>query len=165
MIRQDLSKTVVALKSDASNASVERRKHILCADDHQDTREMIAYWLDLCGYEVTTTCTIGETLPLTERGGFDLLLLSGSYQDGRGVDLCRQIRAFDGRTPIVFLSAYSYPTDIKEGLESGAQAYLAKPVDLNALTQTIEQFVSLSSEAISRAFAAPEWSRAALLDS
>jgi DNA-binding response OmpR family regulator len=140
MIRQDLIKTVVASKSDASGASVERRKHILCVDDDDDTREMIACWLDLCGYEVTTTGSIGETLPLTERGGFDLLLLSGWYRDGRGVDLCRQIRAFDGRTPIVFLSAYSYATDIKEGLESGAQAYLPKPVDLDALTQTIEHF-------------------------
>lgn len=146
MIRQDVSKTVFA-SSDVLDASVERRKHILCADDDEDTREMMDCWLDLRGYEVTTTGSISETLSLTERGGFDLLLLSGWYRDGLGVDLCRQIRAFDARTPIVFLSGYAYATDIKEGLESGAQAYFTKPVDLNALTRTIEQFVFLRSEA------------------
>ena len=159
----DMSETVFASKRRASGAAVERRKHILCVDDHEDTLEMMASWLGLCGYKVTTARSMAETLPLTERGGFDLLLLSGWYPDGLGVDLCRQIRAFDARTPIVFLSAYAYATDIKEGLESGAQAYLAKPVDLNALTQTIEQLVFPRREAIPQAFAAPEWSRAALL--
>jgi DNA-binding response OmpR family regulator len=157
-----MSKTVFASKSDASGAAVERCKHILCADDHEDTREMIASWLNLCGYEVTTTGSISETLPLTERGGFDLLLLSGRYPDGLGVDLCKQIRASDARTPIVFLSAYAYATDIKEGLESGAQAYLAKPVDLDVLTQTIEQFI-VRRHAIPQAFAPAELSRAATL--
>ena len=117
-----MSKAVFASKSDASGAAVEKRNHILCADDHEDTREMIALWLDLCGYEVTTAGSIAETLPLIERGGFDLLLLSGWYRDGLGVALCKQIRVFDARTPIVFLSAHAYASDIKEGLESGAQA-------------------------------------------
>ena len=121
---------------------------------------MMVSWLNLCGYEVTTTGSIGVTLSLTRRGGFDLLLLSGRYPDGLGVDLCKRIRAFDARTPIVFLSAYAYATDIKEGLESGAQAYLAKPVDLNVLTHTIEQLV-IRRHAIPQAFAPAKSSRAA----
>jgi len=136
-----MSKTVFASKGDATGAAVERRKHILCADDHEDTRAMMALLLDMCGYEVTTAGSLTETLPLTEKGGFDLLLLDGWYSDGLGVDLCRRIRAFDARTPIVFLTAAAYPTDIKKGLESGAQAYLTKPFDFDVLEQTIEQFI------------------------
>ena len=136
-----MSKTLFASNGEASGTAVVRRKHILCADDHEDTRTMMALLLDMCGYEVTTAGSLAETLPLTEKGGFDLLLLDGWYPDGFGVDLCKQIRAFDAQTPIVFMSAYAYQSDIDKGLASGAQAYLTKPFDFDKLEQTIEQFV------------------------
>ncbi|HEX5736113.1 MAG TPA: response regulator [Blastocatellia bacterium] len=134
-----MSKTVFVSKGDASGTAVGRRKHILCADDHEDTRTMIACWLDMCGYEVTTAGSIAESLPLTERGGFDLLILDGWYPDGRGVDLCEQIRRFDSHTPILFLSALAYADDIAKGMNAGAQAYLTKPVDMDVLEQTIAE--------------------------
>lgn len=136
-----MSKTIFASNSEATGVAVDRRKHILCADDHEDTREAMAILLDLCGYKVTTAGSVAEALPLTERGGFDLLLLDSLYADGFGVDLCKQIRAFDARTPIVFLSAYAYQADIQKGIEAGAQAYFAKPFDFDVLEQTIEQFI------------------------
>jgi len=136
-----MSKTIFPLKGEARGSSIERRKRILCVDDHEDTRTMMACWLDQCGYEVTTAGSVAETLPLTEKGGFDLLLLGGWYRDGLGVDLCKRIRAFDARTPIVFLTAYAYQADVQKGLESGAQAYLTKPCDFDVLEQTIEKFM------------------------
>lgn len=134
-----MSKTVFASKGDALSAGVERRKRILCADDHEDTRAMIALWLDMCGYEVTTAGSIAESLPLTERGGFDLLILDGWYRDGLGLDLCEQIRRFDSHTPILFVSALAYADDIAKGLNAGAQAYLTKPVDMDVLEETIAE--------------------------
>lgn len=136
-----MSKTVFASNGDASGRAIERRKHVFCADDHADTRTMMACWLDMLGYEVTTAGSLAETLPLTQKGGFDLLILAGWYRDGLGVDLCRQIRAFDARTPIVFLSAYACQGDIQKGLESGAQAYITKPLDLDVMEQTIEKLI------------------------
>ncbi|MGA9773637.1 MAG: response regulator [Blastocatellia bacterium] len=132
-----MSKTIFASK----DAAVERRKHVLYADEHEDTREMMRWWLDQYGYEVTTAGSLAETLPLTGKGNFDLLILAGWFPDGVGYDLCRQIRAFDTRTPIVFLTAYAYQADIKKGLESGAQAYLTKPLDFDMLEQTIKEFI------------------------
>jgi DNA-binding response OmpR family regulator len=134
-----MSKTVFASKGDASGAAVKRRKRILCADDHEDTRAMLACWLDLCGYEVTTAGSIAESLPLTERGGFDLLILDGWYPDGFGVDLCKQIRGFDSNTPILFVSALASASDIAKGMNAGAQAYLTKPVDIDVLEETIAE--------------------------
>lgn len=136
-----MSRTVFAANRNPFGPTVVKRKHVLCADDDEDTRAMMARLLDMCGYEVTTAGSLAETLPLTERGGFDMLLLAGSYPDGLGTDLCKQIRAFDASTPIIFLSAYAYPADINQGLESGAQAYLTKPFDFDALEQTMEKFI------------------------
>jgi len=135
-----MRRRVSAPNRDPFGLAVERRKHVLCADDDEDTRAMMAILLEMRGYQVTTAGSVAETLPLTESGGFDLLLLAGAYPDGLGIDLCKQIRTFDTRTPIVFLSAYAYPADINQGLESGAQAYLTKPFDFDVLEQTMEQF-------------------------
>ncbi len=136
-----MSKTIFASRGDTSGAAVERRKHVLYADEHDDTRDMMTRWLDQYGYEVTTAGSLAETLPLTRRGYFDLLILAGWFPDGLGFDLCKRIRAFDTRTPIVFLSAYAYQADVERGLESGAQAYLTKPFDFEVLERTIEEFI------------------------
>ena len=90
---------------------------------------------------MVTAGSVAETISLTEKGDFDLLILSDWYGDGLGLDLCKQIREFDTHTPVVFLSAYAYHADIQKGLESGAQAYLIKPFEFDALKQTIEQFI------------------------
>ena len=132
-----MSKTVFAANGDASGSSVEKRKHILCSDDHDDTRAMMAILLDGCGYEVTTAGSLAETLPLTEKGGFDLFILDGIYPDGFGVDLCKQIRNFDSHTPILFLSGLAHESDIAKGMKAGAQAYITKPVDMDVVDETI----------------------------
>ena len=120
-----------------SKTVFERRKHILCADDHEDTRTAMNILLAMSGYQVTTAASITEALPLTKKGGFDLFILDGWYGDGLGVDLCRQIRAFDSQTPILFLSGLAYESDIANGMNAGAQAYLAKPIEIDSLEQTI----------------------------
>ncbi len=134
-----MSNTVFALKSDDSGVAVERHKRILCADYDEDNREMMALFLEIYGYEVTTSGSLAETLMLIGKGGFDLLLLDDWYPDGRGVDLCSRIHAFDGQTPIVLLSAYARQADINKAMEAGAQAYIVKPFDFDVLTQTIER--------------------------
>lgn len=134
-----MSKTVFEANGDVSDAAVERRKQVLCADDHEDTRAMLALLLDLRGYEVTTAGSLAETLPLAQKGNFDLFILDGWYGDGLGVDLCRQIRRFDARTPILFLSGLAFQSDIDKGIAAGAQAYFPKPCDFDVLEQTIDQ--------------------------
>ena len=136
-----MSRTVFASNGDAFSAPVGRRKHILCSDDHEDTREMMASLLDLWGYVVTTAGSLTETLPMVEKGDFNLLILDGRYSDGLGVDLCKQIRRLDTHTPILFLSGLAFQSDIDKGMAAGAQAYLPKPFDLDILEQTIERLI------------------------
>ena len=136
-----MSKTIFASRGDAFGSAIEKRKHVLCSDDHEDTRTMMTLLLDLSGYEVTTAVSLAETLPLAQKGNFDLFILDGWYGDGLGLDLCKQIRRFDTCTPILFLSALAFQSDIDKGMAAGAQAYLSKPCDFDVLEQTIEKFI------------------------
>lgn len=50
-----------------------------------------------------------------------------------GFTIARTLREHNRYTPILMLTARSHPEDVLEGIESGADDYLAKPFDLNIL--------------------------------
>ena|ERR1044071_1203474 len=100
---------------------------LLCVEDDKDNREALAYLLRLSGYEVTIAGTVADGLRLSREQAFDLIILDNWFKDSSGVDLCRRIREFNSHTPILFYSAAAYETDIQQGLNAGAQAYIIKP--------------------------------------
>jgi DNA-binding response OmpR family regulator len=102
---------------------------VLYVEDHEDTVEMVTLMLKAGGFEVTSLSTVEDGLKAASKQQFDLYLLDLWLPDGSGMDLCRKIREFDSRTPIVFYSAAAYDEDKEAALYGGAQAYLIKPTD------------------------------------
>src|SRR5437763_546290 len=96
----------------------ESSKQILCIDDDQDTCEIVALLFGGAGYEVTHALTVAEGLRLAKRGGFDLILLDWSFDDGTGLELCQMIRSFDTDTPILFYSAVAYQAEVKKAMRA-----------------------------------------------
>ena len=116
------------------------RKRILCVDDHEDTRNMMSLLLDHYGYEAVIAASVPDALASARSGGLALCILDHWITRGNGVELCQQIRAFDSHTPIMFYSGAGYATDIQQGLNAGAQAYLVKP-DFEHLKPTIDRLI------------------------
>ncbi len=90
------------------------------------------------GYEVVTAKSTTEGLKLAGHGGFALIILNSWFEKGDGIELCRQIRSFDTRTPILFFSSAAYKADVLKAIEAGAQDYLIKPRGIEALIETVE---------------------------
>src|SRR3982751_6666950 len=103
------------------------KRRVFCAEDHEDTRQLLKHLLGQSNYEVEAAATIKDGLSLVLKERFDLYLLSGRFADGSGVEMCRHIRQFDPVTPIIFYSAAAHETDRQTGIAAGAQAYIAKP--------------------------------------
>jgi DNA-binding response OmpR family regulator len=122
------------------------RKRVLCVDDHEDTRDMMRTLLDSYGYEPVIASSVSDALESAKSGGLALCILDHWLTESNGVQLCREIRAFDPVTPIIFYSGAGYLADIEMGLEAGAQAYLVKP-DFDNLKPTIDRLID---EAASR---------------
>jgi DNA-binding response OmpR family regulator len=107
---------------------MQSNKHrILYIEDHEDTRDLVTFVLTQQNYAVTTAETISGAVTLAHAEQFDLYLLDSRLPDGSGVDLCKELRAFDAETPILFYSAAAYEVDKKVAIGSGAQGYLTKP--------------------------------------
>ena len=117
------------------------KKRILCVDDDRDTQEMMNCLLDSYGYEAVIAASASDALESAKSGGIALCILDQRITEkSNGINLCKQIRAFDSNTPIMFYSGAAYKVDIQKGLDAGAQAYLVKP-DFDHLKETIDRLV------------------------
>jgi DNA-binding response OmpR family regulator len=115
----------------------QSKKRILYIEDHEDSRQMLSVLLGRAGYEVATASTVANGLSLAGLERFDLYILDSRFTDGTGLELCRQIRAFDPDTPILFYSSAIYRSDSEAGIAAGAQDYLIKPTGIDIIEQTI----------------------------
>jgi DNA-binding response OmpR family regulator len=119
-----------------------RQQYILWVEDDEDNREMIAFFLKQVGDLVTSAATPLEALSLARAKRFDLYLFGDWYPLGKQSEFCRQVREFDWRGPILFLSAAAYQADRERAMSAGAQAYLTKPCDLDVLKKTVSSLLT-----------------------
>jgi len=122
------------------------KRKILFVEDHEDTRDLFSIVLDQSNYEVVTSASMEAALTLAETGNFDLFVLDSLLADGTGLELCKRIRQTDHLTPILFYSALAYDKDKNEAIDSGAQRYLVKPVDIPVLCNTVAEMLRVSEE-------------------
>src|ERR1700722_13882621 len=63
----------------------------------------------------------------------DAIVLDGMLPGADGFTIVRALREAQRYTPILMLTARARPEEVLEGIEAGADGYLAKPFDLNIL--------------------------------
>ena len=81
---------------------LERR--ILCSEDDADTRELFVWILEGSDYNVTVSESSEDALALARSEQFDLLLVDNWMPGLSGEELTREVRRFNGSTPILFYS-------------------------------------------------------------
>jgi DNA-binding response OmpR family regulator len=95
-------------------------------------------------FEVTHVTT-GEEALEAARHSVDLVLLDLTLPDIDGLEVCRSIREFDVRLPVVILTARSDEVDIVIGLDAGADDYVTKPFRLAELLARIRVRLRLTT--------------------
>jgi DNA-binding response OmpR family regulator len=118
------------------------KAHILCTEDHDDSREIVVLFLETAGYQVTCTQSPAEAIRLTQQQPYDLLLVDNWMPEMSGVQLTREIRKFDASTPILFYSGAGYESDKKDAKEAGAQGYLVKPQGIAELVNEVARLIA-----------------------
>ena len=99
---------------------------ILVVEDDRTTSDLIALYLRHAGYRVDIERTGHGVLERIARESFDLLVLDVMLPGVDGFEICRGVRA-QGGPPVILLTARSLEDDRVNGLESGADDYVAKP--------------------------------------
>lgn len=121
-------------------------RQVLFVEDTQDTRSLVEFSLGREGFDVTTAETADEGLDLARTKNFALILLDIGLPDRDGLELCREIRRFDQKTPILFYTAFSNLIDEHETASAGAQGCLRKPEDTARLGEIAKNLVEHRGE-------------------
>jgi len=110
------------------NKSVEQLK-ILVADDSAVYRKVVEQTLPPDQYSILFAKTGQSAIDLFKQHGPALVITDWVMPDLTGIEVCRQIRASaqNSYTYIIIITSASEKERVVEGLEAGADDYLAKP--------------------------------------
>ncbi|MCC3294417.1 response regulator transcription factor [Arthrobacter sp. zg-Y411] len=112
---------------------MEDQPRILVVEDDRRLAGMLAEILEDEGYAVTLAHDGQRALHEGLTGNFDVLLLDRGLPAIEGLDVMARLRSRGVLTPVLVLSALGNPSDRVEGLDRGAEDYLAKPFDMDEL--------------------------------
>ena len=121
------------------------KAHILLVDDDEGIRSLVKKYLNENNFLVTTSDSAESASEKIKIIKFDLIILDIMMSGKSGLDFINDHKK-DLDTPIILLTAKGEASDRIEGLELGADDYLAKPFEpkelilriKNILTKTIK---------------------------
>ncbi len=116
---------------------------LLVEDDERLARGMVAS-LEAGGFAVDILSTGEEALTLADREPYCAIILDLGLPDMDGLDVLSQLRARGAKTPIIILTARDMMDDRINGLDRGADDYMAKPFDPRELESRIRALVRRS---------------------
>ncbi len=110
--------------------------HLLLVDDDRRIRDLLSRFLSGEGYRVTTAASASDARAKLLGLHFDLLILDVMMPGETGFDLARFIRT-SSSVPIIMLTARHEAEARIEGLQIGADDYVAKPFEPRELVLRI----------------------------
>ena len=133
------------------------RARILVVDDHDSSREALEKLLRDDGFATSTAANGLEALAEVERMKPDIVLTDLQMHPVPGVELCRKLRAVDPDLPIIVMTAFSDRESVTDSLRAGADDYLIKPLQFDAVLWSVERALArrrarLEHEALYRTF-------------
>ena len=113
-------------------------KKLLLVDDDARNLYALTKALKNKGFMVDVASDSIKALELLAQTAFDALLTDIMMPQVDGYELIRRVRALGyDKLPIIAITAKAMQGDDTLCLQAGANAYLAKPVDVNALIELI----------------------------
>jgi two-component system response regulator MprA len=113
--------------------SAEAKPHVLVVDDDRAVRESLRRSLEFNGYAVSLAQDGAEALAGISAIGPDAIIMDVMMPRLDGIETTRALRSVGNHVPILVLTARDAVGDRVEGLDAGADDYLAKPFSLDEL--------------------------------
>ena len=131
------------------------KARILCADDNDDNRRLVAYLLEKTGAEVIMVEDGQQAVETALSEEFDLVLMDMQMPEMDGLQATSLLKQAGFEQPIIMLTANVDTTSKKQIADAGADGHFAKPIDtvrfyaLLSELLTSQEDISKSSNTVS----------------
>ena len=119
--------------------------HILVVEDERDLNALLAEQLRRDGYRVSQAYDGRAAVEAVRAGEVDLVVLDWMLPELDGLGALREIRK-SSLVPVLMLTARGQDIDIVNGLEAGADDYLAKPAHIRVLRARVAALLRRSAQ-------------------
>ena len=121
------------------------KAHILLVDDDEGIRSLVKKYLNENSFLVTTSDSAENASEKVKIVKFDLIILDIMMSGKSGLDFINDHKK-DLDTPIILLTAKGEASERIEGLEIGADDYLAKPFEPKELILRIKNILAKTTK-------------------
>ena len=119
---------------------------ILVCDDGKTNRDLIGLVLEEAGASVSFACDGEEGLAKASEhlNEYDLILMDVQMPRMDGLECVRVLRSRGWKRPIIALTAHAMQQDQERCLGAGCSAFLSKPIDIEELLRSCQNWIAKS---------------------
>ncbi len=123
-------------------------KKILIVEDNCDYREILNLFITKMGYRAIQAKNSHEAIAFAEAEGPDLIFMDMQLPDVDGVNTTAMLKQNPktSRIPVVAVTAWMSTLGEEKLRKWGIATYLIKPVSLQMLKETIEEYTNVRTE-------------------
>lgn len=125
------------------------RMRVLLVEDMEINRELASMQLKGLGFDVETAVNGREAVDkvmVSAPGYYDVIIMDIQMPVLNGYEASREIRSLKNSglasIPIVAMTANAFVEDVKKAKDSGMNAHIAKPIDLNVMANVLGEVLS-----------------------
>ncbi len=137
IVRLPLAETPAEPRERSATEARSVRRSILVIDDNVDAREALVGLLEVSGHDVQQAEDGLSGLESAVRLRPDAVLVDIGLPGLDGFETARRLRAASSTLRLIALTGYGHPDYRRRGAEAGFDAYLVKPVELDAVLEEI----------------------------
>ncbi len=123
------------------------RRKVLVVDDEGSVRALLHSFLSAQGYEVAEAESGRAAQELLTHFRPDVALVDYALPDSTALDLLRRLKRLQPGVPVVILTGHANVELAVRAIKQGAQNFVAKPVPLASLAQTLQKAIEESEGA------------------
>jgi len=152
----ELDPNTLTLKSseiDPQNIQQLAGSQILLVDDNEINQEIILGLLEDSGIIIDVVSSGEAALKKLQNKAYELVLMDIYMPGKNGYETTQIIRQTDKELPIVALTANAMSEDVKHAIDSGMNAHVSKPINVNTLYEVLLRYISKKSDKKSEVYA------------
>ncbi len=123
----------------------ENHHQILLVEDENGLRELLADYLESCGYLVSQAKDGQTALELLEKQGFHLIISDLEIPRVNGFKIAGYVQEHLPHIPVIFITGYASVEAAVEAMRLGAFDFQEKPISLERLGITVRQALEKSA--------------------